>query len=362
MKVFDKLVGFLSERLESSGSAVLLGSHERMALRKDAFFPLVAREGTLAFVDSGSGEVLSGANLAVNFIRLYGAIHPANGQKLTAGSQEPMANSQSSSFILRPSSSDQGTLNNEKRMARIMREFVLAVVGVKKDLDLAFEAVLFTVDGVVVERWLFDAFASELCWGGHRAEPSAVVGNVRKVLEFRLAAELCEHLPAGSVLVRDGDLEASGQLQESARSALVSAGQSHGVVVLGVSKTSTLCTDSGNSALVAVQRLAPSGRWGFYAGGSVGFVKLHPSSRYVFRCDVLQHDRERLDAAFGSLAANSRDPAFLGYPFGLVDADKFAQVTKEESASLRVRFAVLSKNAFVAAQHAVDAHDVLNLL
>ena len=62
------------------------------------------------------------------------------------------------------------------------------------------------------------------------------------------------------------------------------------------------------------------------------------------------------------MVANALDPAFLGYPYGLVEADKFAQVTRHETAQLRARFAVQSKELFKGVESALDAHDILDAL
>ena len=76
--------------------------------------------------------------------------------------------------------------------------------------------------------------------------------------------------------------------------------------------------------------------------------------------DVFSHDRSSLPIAWSALAANAEDPAFLGYPYGLLDADKFAQVTKDETAQFRAHFAVRSKESFSNIERALDAHDLLN--
>jgi hypothetical protein len=327
MHAFDKLIPFLSERLKSSGSAILVGSHERIPLKREAFQPISSKVGaSMLFVDGGNGEIVKGANVSVQFARLYATWY-----------------------------------ENNVRVARDLREYYIAVLAFQKGLDLGFEATVFDAEGRELHKFIFDAFAPELCFAGRRAEPSSVSNHVRKLLELRFAEELCNKMKSG-ILVRDGDLDARGEPMEGAMRNLKTAAQRKGVVVLGLSKTSMLCTDSGNSALTALRSIAPAGSWSFYSGGNVAFVKLHPSAEYIFRCDVFQHDRDSLPSAWSALAANSADPAFLGYPYGLIDADKFAQVTKDETEQLRARIAVQSGDAFKGVEAAVNAHDLLNSL
>ncbi len=326
MHVFDKIIPFLSERLQRNGSAILFGSHERIPLKKESFASIQPSVGpSMIFVDGGNGEVVRGPNVSVQFVRLYATWYDDN-----------------------------------VRVSRTLREMFVVVLAHQKGLDLGFEATVFDKDGVELEKFSFDAFDPVLCWAGRRAEPATVANHIRKLFEIRLCNELCNNLSSGDIMVRDGDLEAQDELLKQAMLLLRTNAQRKGVVVLGLSKTSTLCTDSGNSALAALRAIAPSGAWSYYAGGSISFVKLHPGSEYVFRCDIFPHDRESLPRAWSALAANSADPAFLGYPYGLIDADKFAQVPKDETLQLRARFAVQSKELFRSIEAALNAHDILN--
>jgi len=325
MHVFDKLIPFLSERLQKKGSAILIGSHERIPLRQEAFARIIPQVGpSMVFIDGGNGEIVRGPNVSVQFIRLYATWY-----------------------------------ENNVRVSRELREFYVVVLAYQKGLDLGFEATVFNKDGDELHKYSFDAFDPAMCFAGKRAEPSTVANHLRKLMEFRFAEELCGNMKNG-ILVRDGDLEARGEPMEDALRLLKTNAQRGNVVVLGLSKISTLCTDSGNSAIAVLHDIAPAGAWYFYTGGNVAFVKLNGGSDYVFRCDVFQHDRESLPKAWAELSAISADPSFLGYPYGLIDADKFAQVTKEETMQLRARFAVQSKELFKNIEAALDAHDILN--
>ncbi len=60
---------------------------------------------------------------------------------------------------------------------------------------------------------------------------------------------------------------------------------------------------------------------------------------------------------FSALAENSQDPVFLGYPYGLVDADKNARVSNAEKGFLRT---VFSSKIDLEKYNQLDAHDVLD--
>ena len=57
MHAFDKIIPFLSQRLERAGSAILVGSHERIPLKQDAFQTIQPKVGpNLVFIDAGNGR------------------------------------------------------------------------------------------------------------------------------------------------------------------------------------------------------------------------------------------------------------------------------------------------------------------
>ncbi|HLF54149.1 MAG TPA: DNA double-strand break repair nuclease NurA [Candidatus Nanoarchaeia archaeon] len=329
MKVFDKVISLLSGKLTSSGSAILVGSHERIPIRNEGFIPIAPNisSAQIVFVDGGNGELLNGPNVSVQFVRLYASWYHLNA-----------------------------------RVKRELRERFVVVFAQQKGLDLSFEAKVFDLDGNELSSVSFDAFDPAIALSGRRADPSSVAGHVRKLLELGFAEEIVENLNPGDFLVRDGDLEPFGSAVEERMKFLSLVSSRRKVAIIGLSKTSTLCTDSGNSALFVLSRFAPAGSWLYYAGGRVGFVKLHPRSEYVFRCDILQADKQLLFSAVQLLAANSEDPSFLGYPYGLIEADKFARVSRDEAAQLGLRLAVQSRDAFKPLQHALDAHGLLNVI
>lgn len=320
MRVFERLIPVLQDSLQASGSVIL--GPERLPLDKAHFRGLSPAVGpSLVFVDGGNGEVLRGANVSVQFVRVFASLY-----------------------------------ENNVRVARELREVMVVVLAHASEYRVS----VCNLDGDEVDRFVFDMFDPVLSFGKRKAEPYSVAGYVRKVLEVKLAREWCGKLSENGVLVRDGDLEADGEVLKLAMAELKREAASRNVVLCGLSKTTTLTTEQGASAVSAVRRLAPEGAWVYHAGGMLAFVKLHPKAKYVFRCDVVPHSR--LGAAWAALAANSKDPAFLGYPYGLVEADKFAQVPKDELSQLRVRFAVMSKGAFRDIEAGVDAHDILDAL
>jgi hypothetical protein len=316
MSVFDKLIPFLQGKLNDSGSFILAGK-ERIPIRRDAFFGLSPESSKkVVFVDGGNAEFLSGPNVSLQFARFYA-----------------------------------GFWENNVRVKRELQECVIASVMQKKDADVNFDVTVFSMDGEELRKYQFDVFDQRIAFGKRRAEPYAVGNLMRKKLEIEFAASFAKTLSKGDLLVRDGeidtDIEETQLLIDSSKNCSL----------LCVSKTCRLCTDSGSSALFVLEKLAPKGCWLYFAGGSVAFARMHENGKHIFRFDV--PNIESLNS-LPCLLSNSKDPSFLGYPYGLIDADKFAQVTKEEISQIKLRFALKSKELFGSLERSLDAHDILN--
>lgn len=166
----------------------------------------------------------------------------------------------------------------------------------------------------------------------------------RRFAELAVAA-----MVAVDVIVLDGTLEPSFRNEEKYLPKLP-------VNVCALAKSSSLFTASGNSPVVLLNKLSPSGRWSYFVEEQSYFVKLHEKARHVFRFtgnkDFLPY-----------LVENSTDALFLGYPYGLIAVDRFARVSNEEKRSLKMNLLLKADNKEIAEYlSATDAHDILDNL
>ena len=122
----------------------------------------------------------------------------------------------------------------------------------------------------------------------------------------------------------------------------------------------------------------PFGRWYVKVAEEVssddrGFMlaaKFHEKSSYIFRFEVLRDqfvkmEPHEINSILSSLAANSQDVAMIGYPYGALDADRFAQVRMDEIGMYRrLVIAEMFKNQEWKRLQKYDtdlrAHDTLN--
>jgi len=204
----------------------------------------------------------------------------------------------------------------------------------------------------------------------------------RRFAEWTLALHVVENeLQAGDMIVMDGSLQTRFRNEVKYANRLYDAAIKKGVTVCGLAKTSRLVTESGDPLFARIEEIAeavPFDTWHVRVAERVtpddrGFmfaVRLHERSQFVFRFEILLEQFEKmspdgLNSVFYSLVANSQDLAMLGYPYGAIDADRFAQVRMNELDMYRglVLSEKLKKPEWARLQKygaSLKAHDVLN--
>ncbi len=173
-----------------------------------------------------------------------------------------------------------------------------------------------------------------------------VLSSARSLGEWRMACNVIDTLEEGDVIVKDGSLMAIGPTEESYAEQLFEAARSRGVIVCTLSKTSDKLTRGGEPLLEHVKNVSKEvgfGMWYIevaenmteYDRGFVMAIRLHQAADRVYRFDILREQYEEMSVqerehVLSSVAANSGDIVYLGYPYGLIDADRWAQVRIED--------------------------------
>lgn len=177
---------------------------------------------------------------------------------------------------------------------------------------------------------------------GARLVPSA-----RKFSEWNLAYKIVEkELSKGDIIVMDGSLQTSFKNEIKYAKKLYELAMEKEITVCGLAKTSRLITESGDPLLARIAEISEDvnfQQWYVPVAEEVsaddrGFMlaaKFHPKSRHVFRFEVLREQfnsmtSDEKNEILASLVANSDDISMLGYPYGAIDADRFAQVRINE--------------------------------
>ena len=229
----------------------------------------------------------------------------------------------------------------------------------------------------------FSSMERSLMSGEQRADIERVGSVARRFGEWRVGLYALDGLSEGDILIMDGTLQSNFKNEVKYVKAITEKAKERGVLLVGLSKTSSIFTTKGLSLLGAINTLAEKegikGNWYFPVAEStavdhqviITIAKLNPASDWVFRVEV-QRDQynkldDRVDEVFSLLCQNSCDPTFPGYPYGLIDADGFARVAFDEIAYYRSlivsEISRLGKaSRFLPHIHSGDAHEILNLL
>lgn len=338
-KVADELKGITSK--ESKRVVFSNSGYEPVDLSSSNFREIPKRadaECKIVFIDGGNTTLVESASFIASFVRLCACTYEGN-----------------------------------RRISMQKHEFFVVVSSAHEDGKIRYKTNIYPTDDASipsVSDLMFDSMDESLRSGVSRAEIGKVVDCARRFAELNLAARIAYDLGEGSMIVLDGTLEAKYTNEDKYLNLLYKVALSKDLKVCALSKTCRFVTDSGDNALAAVERMAKMPAWYYFPVARIKsekhrahlfFVKLHQRADYLFRFEL--HNGVELDSLslrnlFFHLAENAKDPAYLGYPYGLLEADRHGRVTNNERNYLKTLLASrinLEKHA-----HAVDAHSVLD--
>ena len=288
---------------------------------------------TIVFIDGGNAEIAGSANFSFQFFRFY-----------------------------------QGMFKGTERLDQKKKEY-FGLMATKEVKDtIVFSAKLFNGNDSVD----FDPYDSTLKEGVKRAKISKIADVIRRYEELELAIDVADHLNENDIIVLDGNLEAAYTGEKTLFERLYRKAGERNIIIAGFSKTTSLLTKKGSALTSVLLRKKPTGKW-YYSSivevmnddhkADIFFVKLHEDSPYVFRVDLYDGVPYDAEKVFSALAVHARDPLFLGYPYGLIEADRFARVSNQEKEMLKTHFRVKCGADFekiMQISAAQNAHEILD--
>ncbi|MBW2965378.1 hypothetical protein KY363_08020 [Candidatus Woesearchaeota archaeon] len=294
------------------------------------------------FIDGGNAEIFCSPSVCVHFVRVFHTVYRDN-KRVSCGADE---------FYITAKAFREEEHGSLLYRAKLMK----SRSSVLTDSFFSEDIILHSLD-----RGLMD--------GNARADLSKVPGMTRRMAELSVALLLTKDVNAGTILVIDGDLRAKVADEAKLINALGVVSRENQVMVCGISKTSRLLTSKGRSVIDLLNSSAPAAPWLYHpaavsadADVKVSFVKFHRDSQYVFKFESFSTGSDPMPA-LTLLASNSTDPVFIGYPYGLVEADRFARVSNRDAEILRTTFMARAGKGWEqieAAGRALDAHSVLD--
>lgn len=285
----------------------------------------------IAFIDGGNADILNLGDLSLQLVRVYYNIFHKN-----------------------------------KKIESKRHDFYVLVQTIGKEDKIEYSVEISPNN--LLGSLMFDSFDDTLSEGKHRVNISKIGEAVRRFLELHLAKVVVDRLDKGDIIVLDGSLEASMTNEVDFFDGLFQKALEKDIIISGLSKSCTLLTDKGNSVLSVLKAISPAGCWYYYPAAEINseehqadlfFARLNENSKYIFKVDIFKKNSYSPDEVFSLLKDNSKDPVFLGYPYGLIDADKFARVSNNEKEYLKTMLMVRLKREDLG-DRSVDAHSVLD--
>lgn len=360
-----KVVKNLEERL----SEVPVGSphfadprYEPVELCKENFHPVedIDTDRTVCFVDGGYAPIVSAPNFTVGLVRVD--FCKFKGQRRKTPHSIPR---RVMTYVICCAKAKRDTIFYETEFVPLKDEW-------EKYLPQASDL-------------RFSSFDESLRFGRQRVPIERAAASARVFMEWSFATHLiADELERDDILVKDGSLQTMVTNEVTYAELAYSNAIRKGIVFTGLSKSSRLFTSTGHPLFSAIDELSRStplqnSSWFYHPivkithpdhRAEMYAVKLHNVSEYVFRFEILRDQfgkmsKEDTESIIGALAVNSHDICFPGYPYGLIEADRFSRVTHHERSMQEVQFKSASASDGIwndLSKHlkCINAHSILD--
>ena len=294
----------------------------------------------IAFIDGGSSEIIKSPNFSLNLIRVYYTIYKEN-----------------------------------KRITAKKHDFYVFVNAKEKNNEIFYDCeIIGGNENFIPDK--DDLFLSSLDetikQGITRASISNVSNVIRRFSEIKTATTVARLLEKDDIIVLDGSLQCTFTNEKKYFEELYKKAEEKNIIISGLSKTTTLMTDKGNSISNALNKFNIDGKWFYHPIAEIktdnhkaemSFVKLHEKSKYIFRFEIFNEQKENINDVISLISNNCKDPVFIGYPYGLIEADRNARVSQQEKEMLLTFFSTKLGKDWEKIKESlsnVNAHEVLD--
>lgn len=295
-----------------------------------------ASKKKIAFVDGGNAEIIGSSNFSLNLIRIGYAVYQKNGK-----------------------------ISAEKF------EMLVFIQAASHDNEICYKTAFFTTkNSVPFEDMCFSSFDPTLMAGVNRAEIGSIANAIRRFAELRIAKIISERGNFCDIIVLDGNLQSTLTNENKYLNELYESCSKNNVILAALSKTTSLFTENGNLLSVVLENISTLPKWSYHPIADINninhkaemfFVKLHDRSKHIFRFEIFNIQKAKAEETINNLATNCADPIFIGYPYGLVEADRIARISNREKESLRTMFLAMLKNKNIEKYlSSVNAHEILD--
>ncbi|MEM3373764.1 MAG: hypothetical protein QXE31_00950 [Candidatus Woesearchaeota archaeon] len=295
----------------------------------------------IAFVDGGFCEILKTNVLGVFFNRIYYTIYQ-NNKRISNGFCEFY------SYVSPYFFNDKNKKENKKDEDNLVIDFVGEKENFYFNVDLFFneEKNMYIFNDINLR---FNAFDKKISINNKFSDISLIGNAVRRFAELLTIKNI-----NADYIVIDGSFDINYPNEEDIINNVLKESCEKNKILIGLSKSNSFFTKFGlplNYFILNESKKLEINKFIYYLDknqfSDIFFVKLNENSDFVFRMDIcnskniLLDDNNYnilLDNIYFLLHENSKDPIFLGYPYGLIEADMFARISNKEKEFLTFKF------------------------
>jgi len=289
----------------------------------------------IAFVDAGNAEIVGSSNFSLNLIRVCCVVYQ----------------------------------NNKKIIAKKF-EILAFVKAINVNDEIHYKVEFFNSNNAVnLDEISFNSLDHTLMLGVNRAEIGSAANAIRRFAELKLARYIADN-KISDVIVLDGNLQCTITNENNYLNDLHDSCNKNNVILAALSKTTSLFTENGNLLSAVLSGISSLDSWMYYPiveienhnhKAEMFFIKFHEKSKHIFRFEIFNEQKDKAKEIINEMASNCYDPVFIGYPYGLVEADKIARVSNQEKESLRTMLLFKLRNKNIEKYlSAVNAHEILD--
>jgi len=289
----------------------------------------------IAFIDGGNAEIIGSANFSLNLIRVCYVIYQ----------------------------------NNKKINAKKFDIFAF-IKAVNENNEICYKASFFSAgNSINIAEMSFSSFDHTLMNGINRAEISSAANAIRRFVEIKMAKSVSDSKSA-DVIILDGSLQSTMTNENKYLDDLYKSCAENNVILSAISKTNSLFTDNGNLLSALLMSISKLPVWFYHPIAEINshnhkaemfFAKFNAKSKHVFRLEIFNVQKMMAEEVINEVASNCCDPIFVGYPYGLVEADRIARVSNQEREYLKTVFLVKLRNKNIEKYlNATNAHEILD--
>src|SRR3989338_7460290 len=220
------------------------------------------KNSRMAFIDAGSAEIIKSSNFSLNLIRVYYTIY-----------------------------------QNNKRINSKKFDFYsfISAKNIGNELFYNADFIKLNDENNIIpgnEDLLLSSLDETIKQGITRASISNVANVIRRFSEIKTAINIIDNLENDDIIVLDGSLQCTFTNEKKYFEELYKEAMEKNIIICGLSKTTTLMTDKGNSIANALNKFNVYGKWLYHPIAEIksgnhkaemSFVKLHEKSRHIFK-------------------------------------------------------------------------------